>query len=224
MKNIVVMGSCEAEVQAILSLLEDMGIYAVRAGVSPLNSDDLLIVAMSAVPLLGWAKHLPSLYAMKLRWRCAMVVLASNEIASVRLLDAVGCIVPGGYSLGWVSNALLCLVTKWQQGKPLPVGNVRRISPACGLDIDDVSYFFAQTMLPATGSAISKTEYGRRNRALVNMGFYHLQQLRLFMAGVAPPAVLNAWILLQREYPSDHTKVSKNTTSYVHYNKDVVGY
>lgn len=201
-----------------------MGIYAVRARGSSLNSDDLLIVAMSAMPLLGWAKHLPLLYAMKLRWRCAMVVLVSNEISSVRLLDAVGCIVSGGYSLGWVSNALLYLVPKWQQSKPLPVGNVRRISLACGLGIDDVAYFFAQTM-PATGSErLSKTEYGRRNRALVNMGFYNLQQLRLFMAGVAPPAVLNAWILLQREYPSDHTKVSKNTTSYVHYNKDVVGY
>lgn len=219
MKNIVVMGACEVEVQGVLSLLEEMDIPAVRAGVSPLTSDDLLIVAMSAEPLLGWAKHLPFLLAMKLRWRCAMVVLTPNEIADVRLLDAVGCIVPGGYSLGWMSNTLLCLVAKWQQGKPLPAGNVRRISAVSSLDIDEMVYFFTQTM-PVVGLArLSKTEYGRRNRALVNMGFCHLQQFRLFMSGVSSQAVLNARIMLQREYPSRYTNISENITPFVHYGK-----
>lgn len=207
MKNIVVMGSCEAEVRGVLSLLEGVGIAAVRAGVSPLGPGDLLIVAMSAEPLLGWAKHLPPLLAMKLRWHCTIVVLTPNEIAGVRLLNAVGCIVPGGYSLDWTCNILQCLVAKWRQGKPLPVGNVRRISVACGLDIEGVAYFFAQTM-PVVGSAkLSKTEYGRRNRALVNMGFCHLQPLRVFMAGVAPQAVLSAHLLF-RSYARGYENIA----------------
>lgn len=224
MKNIVVMGACEVEVQGVLSLLEGEGIPAVRAGVSPLKQGDLLIVAMSAKPLLGWARHLFSLLTMKLRWGCTMIVLTPNEIADVRLLDAVGCIVPSGYSLGWMSNALLCLVAKWRQGKPLPVGNVRRISAATALDIDEVAYFFAQTM-PTSGLArLSKTEYGRRNRALLRMGFCHLQQFKLFMAGVVPQVILSAQILLLQEHTSRYTKASKNITSFVYYDKGDVGY
>lgn len=222
MRNIVVTGTCDAEVQGILSLLDGEGISAVRAGASPLSPDDLLIVAMSAEPLLGWGRHLSWLLAMKLRWRCTMVVLTSNQVADVRLLEAVGgCVVPEGYSLRWVSNALLCLVAKWRQGKPLPVGNVRRISEVHALDIDEMAYFFAQTM-PVTGAVkLSKTEYGRRHRALFRMGFCHLQQLRLFMAGVMPKEVLNAWLLLQQGYCIN---ASADIASLLPYNKGNVGH
>lgn len=75
MKNIVVMGTCEAEVQGVLSLLEGEGISAVRAGGSPLGPDDLLIVASECqpIPITGLARLSKTAYGRRNRALSRMV-------------------------------------------------------------------------------------------------------------------------------------------------------
>lgn len=203
MKNILVTGSCQSEVQGVLCLLKGMGTVAAELGDATPTPNDLVIVAMSAIPLLGWAEQFPRLLDMKLRWRCELVVLVPNVVASIRLLEGVGCIIPGGYSLDWMSKVLMSLVAKWRQSKALPVGNVRRLSRYSPLGVDDVEYFFT-LMFPVVGPLrMSKTAYGRRSRAMTFMGFSHLQQAKLFMAGISPREMRNAVVVsLSRSVPT----------------------
>lgn len=193
MKNIIITGTCEVEVLGVFSLFESMGIPTTQLRDAQPEPGDLLIVSMSAEPLLGWAKYLPSLLAMKLWWRCSIVVLVPNKLASIRLLDSIGSIVSGGYSLAWTRNALMYLVAKWRQGEPLPVGDIHRFSDLPLLSIEVVAYFFAQTLPVKRGGGLSKTEYGRRNRAMVSMGFCYRHQLELFMVGVDPKIIKILW-------------------------------
>lgn len=208
MKNIIVTGTSEVEVVGVLSLLDGMGVAATRLGDAPPTSNDLVIVVMSAVPLLGWGKQFLRLLDMKLQWQCELVVLVPNAVAPIRLLDGIGCILPGGYSLDWTSKALMSLITKWRQGKALPRGNVRRLLRAGAIDIDEVKRFFALVFPVVEPFRISKTVYGQRNRAVAFMGLSHLQHAKLFMAGVSSREMQNAVVASMTPSVAPKTNVS----------------
>lgn len=61
MKNIIVTGISDTETRGILSMLNDCQINASPYLAEDLGVNDLLIVGLSAEPLIGWGLHLSSL-------------------------------------------------------------------------------------------------------------------------------------------------------------------
>lgn len=172
--NIIVTGLCEFEVLGIRALLEAQGcVVRSLTGTTPAR-DDLLIVALSSMPSLGWGKHLVMLDALSDRMPCRMTVLVPDGLCGVVSGLVNVSVRPGDAALPVVADGLQSVIRMWRQGVDREGVSRRHLTPKMQGALNRV----------VVGRvANSKTEYTHRHLAMGRLSFRSVRQFRAFIAG-----------------------------------------
>ncbi|ECI0840128.1 hypothetical protein POJ30_004363 [Salmonella enterica] len=178
--KIVVVGPSEAEVTGIIALLQHDGFQVCQGKGVKLDADDLLIVTLSTVPLLGWWRHLEYLHMLKRKGKYQMLAIIPTALKEIMLRQSICPIIEGGGTLAQLHNALLAAAETWKKGI-LPRINRGKSTPDRKLTAGQARAIYKLL----EGKYIdSKTQYSQRYLALERLGFSGTAQFSLFTAGI----------------------------------------
>lgn len=85
-KRVLLTGNCEYELLGLLHLLSDLDCEVLRAEMSYGGTYDLIVVALSAGPLVGWGRYLRHIRLLRAANTAPMVVLVPPRLQGLRLL------------------------------------------------------------------------------------------------------------------------------------------
>lgn len=119
-KRIITSGSCWYEVSGLERLLKDEG-YEIRAlkDVAP-SRNDVLLIALSAEPVLSWGRFLSALVFIRRRYRCQTIVLVPGRLKNIHHLFGAIQMVDGSCSFSELRKCLTELISGKQKAlKPI---------------------------------------------------------------------------------------------------------
>lgn len=173
-QNIILTGPCAYEVSGVKALMEAEG-YPVSALAEKVPaSGDVLIVALSSMPVLGWWKHQRMLDELVHNVACRVVLLVPDALreAVSGMINAL--VLSGDVALSVFIRELQVVVRPWAQKERGPYRTRRILSPKMLGALDRI----------ATGNiADNKTEYSHCHLALHRLNFRSVAQFRQFIAG-----------------------------------------
>lgn len=105
-KRVLLTGQCEYELTGLHHLLTGMGCEVRRPAMQTAGPYDLVVVALSSVPLAGWGAYLAGVRALHAATSAPMVVLVPERLQGLRLLRGTARIYSGRQSLAWLGNRL----------------------------------------------------------------------------------------------------------------------
>ncbi|HBH4362216.1 hypothetical protein JNP96_29785 (plasmid) [Escherichia coli] len=108
MKNILLFGMCEYELIGLYHVLKAGGYNVVNATIDNYQEDvyDLLIVALSSVPVIGWGKYFGLLHTFSCDFRGRIILLVPEKIGSLSIFPGIDKITTGKIS----KNKILSIV------------------------------------------------------------------------------------------------------------------
>ncbi|HAZ3798560.1 hypothetical protein [Escherichia coli] len=110
--KILVCGECYYEREGTALLLEEEGYHVIRGNTGTASGEYILmVVALSAVPLSSLGKHIEQLYALRRRVRGNIVILLSEPLQALRLLQRVGKVLCGRTGIQHLREQLCSLVS-----------------------------------------------------------------------------------------------------------------
>ncbi|MGY0147484.1 hypothetical protein [Edwardsiella tarda] len=178
-RKVIVMGSCEYEVAGIISLLKSANVRVCRGGIMIPGECDLLIVALSASPLLGWWRNLELLKNIRNAGEYRMVAIVPLDMMTIVSRQGVCPVVNGSDSLNRVQSMLLDCVLAWVDER-VEVKRKNFIGSIDWLSSTQINAI-EELLLPKT--LVNKTQYSRRYSALARLGFGGVAHFRLVTAG-----------------------------------------
>ncbi|EBT5667979.1 hypothetical protein CL314_23545 [Salmonella enterica] len=162
------------EVSGVKALLESKGYSASSLSERVPASGDVLIVALSSMPVLGWWKYQRMLDELVHDVACRVVLLVPDELrdAVSGMINAI--VLSGDVALSVFIRELQVVIRSWTQREDGQYKTRRLLS----------SKMLEALELIATGSiADNKTEYCHRHLALYRLNFRSVTQFRQFIAG-----------------------------------------
>ncbi|HFW4810565.1 TPA: hypothetical protein ACIAFB_005658, partial [Escherichia coli] len=106
--NILLFGMCEYELIGLYHVLKAGGYNVVNATIDNYQEDvyDLLIVALSSVPVIGWGKYFGLLHTFSCDFRGRIILLVPEKIGSLSIFPGIDKITTGKIS----KNKILSIV------------------------------------------------------------------------------------------------------------------
>lgn len=97
MKNILLFGRCEYELIGLYHILKEGGYNVVNATIDNYQEDiyDLLIVALSSDPVIGWGKYFDLLHTFSCDFSGRIILLVPEKIDSLRIFPGIDEIIIG---------------------------------------------------------------------------------------------------------------------------------
>ncbi|EGO3302135.1 hypothetical protein L6W60_004299 [Salmonella enterica] len=173
--KIVVTGPCHAEVQGIVSLLRQGGFRVSGDRNAVVAEDDLLIVALSACPELGWWKEQMRLRRLRRAGHYRMVALVPGSLEKVVSRQGICPVVAGDASVPVLWRRLSAEVRAWREGRP-----VYEMARAGLLPVRQER---ALAALLSGRVVIKKVQYSHRYLGLTRLGFYSGPQYQRYHSG-----------------------------------------
>lgn len=114
-KRIIISGSCWYEVSGLESVLkgEEYEIQALK-DVTP-SPSDVLLIALSAEPMLNWGRFLSALVFIRGRYRCQTIALVPGRLKNIHYLFRSIQTVDGSCSISELKKCLIGLISEKQQ-------------------------------------------------------------------------------------------------------------
>lgn len=128
-KRVLLTGNCEYELLGLLHLLSDMGCEVLRPEMSYGGTYNLIVVALSAGPLVGWGRYLRHIRLLRAANTAPMVVLVPPRLQGLRLLRGMARVFCGRSSLARL-RAVLGMVSGDGADTTPSVGLTRRQTQA----------------------------------------------------------------------------------------------
>lgn len=177
--RILVTGPCDAEVSGLVTMLYQTGYPAFPSTYTQPHSADLVVVALSAVPAVGWGRWLTLLHILRLQGSYRIVtVVPACYLRVVSVLQ--GCpAVNGQASLPELYRQLRLEILQWRRNAPV---SQKKCPPLSGDDIRMLS-----SCLRAKDCG-----YNTRYYLMSRMGFSRMRDLMLFVA--------NGWPVPESEF------------------------
>lgn len=113
-RRIVMTGSCEYEMRGLELMLAGEGFRTARLQNEEPGERDLLVLALSAEPLLHWGRHLSRLRKLRAVYRCRILVLVPALLHRLRLPGDLIFVCSGRSSHAVLRSAIyLALAAPW---------------------------------------------------------------------------------------------------------------
>lgn len=187
LRKIVVTGPCEFEVLGIINLLRQKGFNVCNSKEMTAGPGDLLIFAMSAMPVLGYWKHIEHLQKICHGGTYGVVAIIPLSLKDVVVRKAICPVVQGDGKISTLSNELLAMADAWI--KDSTVWKYARKDwlkennqPVKTLSIGAIQ---AVQNLLSGKPVYRKVHYHHRYLAINKLGFANKQQFLVFNAGFA---------------------------------------
>lgn len=182
LRKIVVTGPCEFEVLGIISLLHRQGFNVCNSNEMTADSGDLLIFALSAMPILGYWKHIEYLQKICHNGTYRVVAIIPSALKDVVVRKAICPVVQGDGKISTLSNELQATVDTW-----IKDSTVWKYSRK-----DSLKKTLSTGAIQAVQNLLSgkpvyrKTHYYYRHQAMSKLGFANKLQFLVFNAGYYP--------------------------------------
>lgn len=185
MSTVWVSGGSIFEITGVDSLLSSVGIssYVFRTG-NRLRDGDSLILCLSSLPLLGWARYLKIIHWVSHRYAVRMIILCPNEVYRAGIVCGRNTLVVNGeYQLAQLSLLLMLSVRYCLQPKPDLFGNQR-------CTCSSLWYQAFRALLISAAAAPDRSAaqkvYRQRNLIVQRLAFTSLMKIKVIMAGQKP--------------------------------------
>lgn len=179
LRKIVVTGPCEFEVLGIISLLRQQGYNVCNSKEMTADSGDLLIFALSAMPTLGYWKHIENLQKICHGGTYGVVAIIPLSLKDVVIRKAICPVVQGDGKISTLSIELLAMVEIWIKGSAA----WKYASKSCLKKTLSTGAIQAVQNLLLGKPAYLKTHYYHRHQAMSKLGFTNKLQFLVFNAG-----------------------------------------
>ncbi|ECV2306848.1 hypothetical protein DTR82_17605 [Salmonella enterica subsp. enterica serovar Javiana] len=174
-RKIVVTGPCGYEVAGVMALLSESGCPVYHAGAKTVGAGDLLIVALSACPELGWWKEQIRLRRQRQAGRYRMVALVPGSLEKVVSRQGICPVVSGDEPTTVLREHLSAEVRTWREGRPAHEMVCTDILPA--------QQMRALAVLMSGTVVRRKAEYCHRYLGLARLGFHSGPQYQRYHSG-----------------------------------------
>ncbi|EGO3302125.1 hypothetical protein L6W60_004309 [Salmonella enterica] len=174
-RKIVVTGPCGDEVAGGMALLSEAGCPVCHAGEETAEAGDLVIVALSACPELGWWKEQMRLRRLRRAGHYRMVALVPGSLEKVVSRQGICPVVAGDASVPVLWRRLSAEVRAWREGRP-----VYEMARAGLLPVRQER---ALAALLSGRVVIKKVQYSHRYLGLTRLGFYSGPQYQRYHSG-----------------------------------------
>ncbi len=142
-----------------------------REEASPSGACDLILVALSAEPLIGWGRHLQGIRMRYAAMPLPMVVLVPERLKGMRLLRGMAQVISGRECLAQLEGKLQLIL----KGRGCSVNK----SDECCCWLQAMRYLRQTSVFETPLKTSSHGEYYRRARLVKYVGVDHLHVLRL---------------------------------------------
>lgn len=182
MSTVWVSGGSIYEITGVEYLLSGLGISACvfRAG-NRLREGDSLILCLSSLPLLGWARYLKIIHWISHRYAVRMIILCPGEVYRTGIVCSQNTVVvngeyqPAQLSLLLMQSVQYCLQPEsdWHGSQPC----------TCSLFWDRAFRALLISATAAPDRSAAKKAYRQRDLIVQRLAFTSLMKLKVVMAG-----------------------------------------